>query len=106
MKCSICDSYIIIPDSTNRNISSEKYAIKYGDQYICIGCDEVKMFMDSTNQNIKTDEIKPKIIHEVNIIKQSTVCIKCKSEFSGPKCICGFENPLLMRKSKKKKKKK
>lgn len=106
MRCSICDSNIIIPDSTTSNISSEKYAIKYGDQFICIGCDEVKMFIDSTNQSVKSEEIKPKIINKVNIIKQSIVCIKCKSEFSGPKCTCGFENPLLTRKSKKKKKKK
>jgi len=84
------------------NTNSENIEVKLEDgKFICQPCHNVILLFNS-------DSSPPKKLIEKKIepkIKSVAICVFCKSEYDGNKCLkCNKINPLLQRKKKKKKK--
>jgi len=89
MKCSMCNQLCELP--TN-NTSSIFAIILEKDKIICNQCQDV---LDWTNicdisKNKPIESVSKKNTSNIVMIR----CPKCKSQFSGHNCSCGFKNPL------------
>lgn len=108
MECKICNCKCIIPTSSYA-ASSQNILIEDSDgTNICSGCFDAKEFAaDILNSRTKistsSNVYNPNNPKEKNTNKkvENKVyynCLKCKNTYTGPVCICGFNNPLYRRK--------
>lgn len=88
MKCFQCNIEVTYDTSTLHHT-----------KYYCYECYEAVLFAGDLNSespmsrknNVKEDEVR----ETKNVIKSK--CPKCKKEYTGAKCTCGFVNPLMRR---------
>lgn len=106
MECKICNIQCIIPTTTITGSSQNVAVTDNNGDIICSGCSDAFDFA-SDIYNYKQNSIKNEKKSEVKVDKVVYYnCILCSNTFSGPKCECGFSNPLYrnLKNSKSKKK--
>ena len=89
IKCKVCS----IECNKQNNVNNENIAIidTNGNVY-CIKCKDILDFaLDIT---IPSNIIKPPILSSNIKPIPLYICIKCKQNYTGSKCKCGFKNPL------------
>ena len=114
MECSMCNESCNLPNDTK---PSSKFAVILSDgKIVCNHCNDVLDWADSCGISKDKPLVKTKIksIESSAQPKQSQTttsnsqkeakktssvmmisCPKCKSQFSGRVCSCGFKNPLF-----------
>ncbi len=114
MECKLCNIKYIIPTS-EFTACSQNILIKEADgTYICSACSDAQDFAASVvklgekprtnlsgglnNSNKKVENLLVKTPQTKLENKVCIKCNKCNKTFSGPKCDCGFKNPLYKRK--------
>ena len=109
MECKICNCKCIIPTGAFA-ASSQNILIENPDgTYMCSACFDAKEFASNVvnshttrplttpkTNNIDTLNIPNKKVENKNQVYLN--CLKCKNTFTGPKCACGFANPLYRKK--------
>lgn len=103
MECQNCNK-ICQTEMTNNNYLSQGI-IQSDGTILCIPCNDIKDWADSIGVNKQTKTIKSetnnsiienkKIKPKKKVIENVLKCPKCYNNFSGPKCPCGFSNPLF-----------
>ncbi len=96
--CHLCEKEL-------ENTNSENMEVKLADgRFLCEPCHNITFFFDS--EPVKPRKKVEKKVEPKIEIKSISICVFCKSEYDGKKCLkCNKINPLLQRKPKKKKKK-
>lgn len=101
MNCHLCQERIINPETDKITIESRNFAVKYGDNFICMACHDVQNLFDDTIPS-KKKEVKEKIKPVPQVVKY--ICHKCNISYEGSICSgCKTPNPLFARTKKKKK---
>lgn len=101
--CSSCSNNCELPSITNP--SPRNLAVEKDGKILCLGCADVLDWADTFTINTSKKPLeKPKIKSEsiqspAQVPKQSAsvtylLCCKCQIQFSGPKCKCGYKNPM------------